>query len=163
MNINIAVPTISGLSKEFSNQLEKLSKTLEAQNNKVLISVQENCAWVQISRNRLVDNFYSINFDKLLFIDDDIFFETEDVLALLKVDVDVCAGAYRRKFAGVSFAVSVLSKDIQPNKCVIASEVPAGMLCISREAVKSLRTVSQPYTLDGKENYNYFPQGIYDG
>ena len=49
------------------------------------------------ARNYLVDEFLRSGFTHLLFIDSDILFNPEDVLALLGLDKDVIGGPYPKK------------------------------------------------------------------
>jgi hypothetical protein len=48
-------------------------------------------------RNRLADLFLASNADKLLFIDSDISFTTEDIMSLWDSDYDVACGLYPKK------------------------------------------------------------------
>lgn len=73
------------------------------------------------ARNYLVDEFLRSGYTHLLFIDSDILFNPQDVLALIALDKDVIGGPYPKKsinwrnvFAGAKRVLS--SPDFDPNK-----------------------------------------------
>ena len=56
----------------------------------------QTCA-LPISRNYLVDEFLRSDFTHLLFIDSDIHYTPQDVIAMLALDKDVIGGPYPKK------------------------------------------------------------------
>jgi len=49
------------------------------------------------ARNYLVDEFLRTDFTHMMFIDSDIHFNPQDIIALLALDKDVCGGPYPKK------------------------------------------------------------------
>ena len=82
------------------------------------------------ARNYLVDEFVRSNYTHLLFIDSDILFNPQDVLALLALDKDVIGGPYPKKsinwrnvFKGAQKVISQPGFD--PNKYTNFGELEA--------------------------------------
>ncbi len=91
------------------------------------------------ARNEIVARFLASDATDLLFIDSDIGWQAADVLRLLRYDVPVVAGAYRRKTEAVSYVVRFPDREVVPRDrgtgLVRASRVGAGFLRLRRDAL----------------------------
>lgn len=163
MRINIAIPTYEGLTVDFTSQIIELKNNLNRNGHTVSVSVQRGLSYIQMARNRLLDNFYESGCDRVLFVDDDVYFDVKQVISLLMVDEHVVLGVYRRKVHPESYPITLESGEKHQNGCYSVIEGPAGMLSISRSAVALLRGYAQPYKTQTESGYDYFPQGVVNG
>lgn len=65
------------------------------------------------ARNYLVDEFLRSGCTHLLFIDADIQFNPQDVLALLALDYDICGGPYPKKSINWSNITNAIRKNVE--------------------------------------------------
>jgi hypothetical protein len=94
------------------------------------------------ARNEVVAAFLASDATDLLFVDSDIAWQAADVLRLLRHDVPVVAGAYRRKTETVSYVVrfpdrAAVARD-RASGLVAASRVGAGFLRLRRDALERM-------------------------
>lgn len=82
----------------------------------------------------LTDSFLKTDFERMLFIDSDIEFETGDVMRLLTLDADVAVGAYRMKKEGAKLAAWVGGEllDEFPNDPFEVDYAGTGFMMIKR-------------------------------
>ena len=87
---------------------------------------------VMRARNTLVSVFMASGHSHLMFIDADIEWPAEAVVALLKADKDVICGAYPKKVLPKTYAVNVLDGPRDAPGPIEIKEAAAGFLMIRR-------------------------------
>lgn len=111
-------------------------------------------ALVQRARNDLVRIAKEGGFDDLLFIDSDMEWEPEWVLALLNHDVDVVGAAYRKKTDEMEMytvkASLPMPVDMKTGLWIVDG-IGTGFLRLSRLALKLLWDASEEYENEGRK------------
>ena len=106
------------------------------------IQVGGDC-FVAKARNKLVHQFLTDfpTATDLFFIDDDVGWQTDTVLRLLRADVAVAAAVYPHKQDAPSFPVDLEARDgefIEHDGLLRAGMVPAGFLRIRRSVIERM-------------------------
>jgi hypothetical protein len=128
---------------------------------------------VMSARNSIVAAFRASRATDLMFIDSDISWEPEDLLRLLRYDLPLVAGIYRRKSENVSFAIRFSDPTLlrfDPKTGLLpAKQVGAGFLrlrrdCIERmvEAYQNLHYKPPPVSGETQARYALFDTSIED-
>jgi len=98
MKVYIATPMYGGNCKSaYVTSLYSLVIALQAQGHTIQYDVLTNESLITRARNSIVHNFLKTDFDKLLFIDADQGFNSEDVIRMLETDLDIIGGIYPMK------------------------------------------------------------------
>jgi len=140
----------------------------------------DNESLIQRGRNRCASYAIEKGYDRLLFIDADLTWTTDDITRLINTKVNVIGGTYPVKslpirinfnpipshinehFAG-SCGRSVDDFKAYREKCadengeVQVMHVPTGFLQIDVAVLKKLTNVVEKYNNAGDINYNFFP------
>lgn len=122
-------------------------------------------ALVQHARNMLVAMALEAKVDDLIFVDADQEFTGEQVLALLCHKVD-CVGAPVRLKTDEHEGYNVRALDGLAGRnggLWAVDGVGTGFLRLSREALKSLWELSEPYEKNGQKARMVFEVGVVDG
>jgi hypothetical protein len=109
MSVMIALPCGGGfVSDKTTNSLFNLGKILVRNNIDHGLLTSANSSLITQGRSRMA-NFFINNteFDYLFFLDNDIGFDPEDVLKLLRYNMDIVSGAYPLKSAKLTYCVNV--------------------------------------------------------
>jgi len=120
------------------------------------------------ARNTLVSVFMASGHSHLMFIDADIEWPAEAVVALLNADKDVICGAYPKKVMPRSYAVNFLDGPVvrDPSGIVEIKEAAAGFLMIRRGAFERMMQ-AYPQTRYGgteglSERQSQFTYALFD-
>jgi hypothetical protein len=116
--------------------------------------------FIDRARNRLVKRFLDSDSSDLIFIDSDVKFSPEGVFKLLKHDVDVVGGVYRKKQDIVEYPCAVKPNTSLGN-ILGALMLPTGFLRIRRRVFEDIDVDS--YKVFGEEIPEYFVSGKRDG
>lgn len=100
------------------------------------------CPFVSWGRDLLTAQFMASGATHLLFIDADIGWEPADVVRLVRADKPIIGGVYRQKREGLVWPVQGIGK--ADGDCVPVDRLPAGFLCIKREALLHILSKTAP-------------------
>lgn len=108
--------------------------------------------------------------DAVVFLDHDLSWPVEDMLRLIRHPGDVVAGDYRFKSEPEEYMARLVTGDddrplTREDGTLVAGQVPAGFLKVSREAVNRFRE-AYPELCFGRPNREFtdlFNHGAYDG
>jgi hypothetical protein len=136
----IAVPTTTGVSPEtLSSLFDSKEVLLKNGVNSELAICAYDCH-VDDQRNSLVREFLESSCQTFVFIDSDLRFDPEDLLALIRYDRDVVAGVYPKKSETRQFPVKLLGGDLWSDSdgLIEVKSVPTGFLKIRRSVFERL-------------------------
>ena len=98
MKVYIATPMYGGNCKSaYVASLYDLVLKLQAQGHVIQYDILTNESLITRARNSLVHNFLKTDFEKLLFIDADQGFNSDDVIRMLETDAKIIGGIYPMK------------------------------------------------------------------
>ena len=100
------------------------------------------CPFVSFGRDILTAQFMASDATHLLFIDADIGWNPLDVLRLLAADKPIIGGVYRQKREGLAWPVQGVHADC--GDVVAVDRLPAGFLCIRRDAIETMIAKATP-------------------
>jgi hypothetical protein len=135
------------------------------------------CCYVQTARNTLAKRFLDSDCDALLFLDDDVSWDPQDVLRLLQAKQPIIAGIYPLKQPTPHYPVVLLCDDngyaLTDGPYLRASRVPTGFLLVTRAVLEAVQAAYPHLEYidihnDGSEDpeeeefFDFFPQGVYD-
>lgn len=123
-------------------------------------------ALVQRARNDIFKIAYDGGFDKLVFIDNDMFWDPTAFLKLIAHDKDIIGAPCRKKSDDhIDFNVTIIDKKIDDDDLMKVRGVGTGFLSVSRNAIKKLYESSTKYLDKGKnvETRMVFDVQIVDG
>lgn len=157
----------------FINSLNSAARLLKKHN----YSPGYACVWhnpyIQMARNKLVEQFLNSDCDIFMFVADDVEFSPEDLLRVVETPGKVVAGAYRVKAEKEHYPVYI---NRGPNGipltrfdgCISAQRVQTGFLRIHRsvfeEIILNYPELAYYGTKDGQRvggSHDFFPQGVY--
>ena len=129
------------------------------------------CCYIDLVRNDLVRQFLESDAERLLFIDADVGFSAEAVLAVATTPRPVVGGLYRKRTDSVEWPVAFHGQDIvQDNETGLISAaeggtfVPTGFLCIHRSVFEALQPHVPVFTDDrGVTMHAFFQTMVKDG
>jgi hypothetical protein len=113
----VATPMYGGMAHGlYMKSCLDLQNIMNKYGVEVRFSFLFNESLITRARNYLVDEFLRSNFTHMLFIDSDINFNAQDVVALLALDKDVIGGPYPKKTINWKNVVEAIKKnpDITP-------------------------------------------------
>jgi hypothetical protein len=121
-------------------------------------------------RNELVDVFLKSDYTHFLSIDDDIIFQVEDVMKLLKADKEVIGATYRLKKEPVEYVVNALPGITSTTEVSEVAVIGTGLLMIKRKVFDALKEAYPEYNYvsdtgnnKGQPMFSYFNVGIREG
>lgn len=98
MKVFIATPMYGGMCTGlYMQSMLNLQQAMMQNDIGAMVSTMFNESLITRARNALVNNFLKTDCTHLLFIDADIRFNANEVIALLKADKDVICGIYPKK------------------------------------------------------------------
>ena len=115
----VATPMYGGMNHGlYMKSCLDLQTTMHRYGIEVKFSFLFNESLITRARNYLVDEFLRTDYTHLLFIDSDIHFNAQDVIALLALDKDVAGGPYPKKsmnWSNIAFAARK-HPDLEPKE-----------------------------------------------
>ena len=121
-------------------------------------------ALIQRARNDIIKIFLeSSQVQKLVFIDNDMFWNPEDFLKLISYEEDIIGAACIKKNPEViDYNVSIIDKNIQEDGLLKVNGVGTGFLSISRYAAQKIYDSSPKYfdLQKRQENAMFFDVGV---
>ena len=177
MKIMFAVPAYRKIECiPFLDSLEATTKLFLATGIECALEILGGCCYVQLARNELVETFLKSNCDKIFFLDDDISWEAESALAVVRAGKPVVGGVYPVKNnEGVHAPFPVVlrcSEDGVPlcdGEYLRSVRTVGGFTCIDRsvfETIKAAHPRLQYRKGDAadpdkfEERFDFFPQGV---
>jgi hypothetical protein len=136
----IAVPAIAGVSPETLSSLFDAKEVLLKNGVNSELAVCAYDCHVDDQRNSLVREFLESSCQTFVFIDSDLRFDPEDLLALIRYDRDVVAGVYPKKSEDRQFPVRFLGGEIWSDSdgLIEVESVPTGFLKIRRSVFERM-------------------------
>lgn len=164
------IPTIQ---KPYQQCLDALQNSIplikEAGWEEGLVS-EIGCPYISAARSKMLRKALDVKADVVVFIDHDISWKPEDLLALIEADGDVIAGTYRFKRDETEYMGSLITKDdgtpiVRDDGCILAHSIPAGFLKITKEAVNTFMTEYPELSYGDKFNpcVDLFNHGAHKG
>lgn len=133
----------------------------------VSLCIEAGNCHVDDMRNGIVTSFIESEADELVFIDEDVGFQAEDLLKLIQHDRDVVAGVYPKKEDEPNFPVYVNGGTelwADRDGLVEVHGVPTGFLKIKRRVIEELAKDAVCYTgNDGRDYHVVFERIVMDG
>lgn len=177
MKVLFGVPAYKGISSiKFLDSLEGTIKLCQESNIDTMFHMIEGNCYIQAARNDIVKYFMITDCDSLFFLDDDIAWNPENVLELIRMDDEIVAGVYPLKAKVEGYPVVIhTDKDGIPNKRedggIFAAGLPTGFMRVNRSAIEKLiKAYPQQRYSNYDENgelkedaYDLFPQGVHNG
>jgi hypothetical protein len=116
MKVFIATPMYGGMcTGMYAQSMLQLQPALQSNNIGAMVSSMYNESLITRARNSLVNGFLKTDCTHLLFIDADIRFAADDVVALLKADKDVICGIYPKKEINWQMVEKAVMDDVDVN------------------------------------------------
>jgi hypothetical protein len=177
MKVMMAIPSYRGLEcLPFLDALHNTAVALEEKKISWVVNIVYGHSYVQAARNDLVSTFLKSDCDKLVFLDEDVSWPPEAMLALLASEKPITAAVYPAKTDEISTfplpVVPICTADGVPmtdGPYVRAVRAMTGFMCIHREVFTKLQEAypNLAYAVQGKDEllhmFDFFPQGVYDG
>lgn len=133
-------------------------------------------SFVQRARNKLVKQFLETDCDVLLFLDDDMSWNSEDLLRLIETPGKIVASVYRLKVSpDKTVYPDGINKDkdgypvVRKDGCISAWGASTGFMKVERSVFERLIKAYPEQEYYGKKggnivdrHYDLFPQGVYN-
>lgn len=175
MKVRIAIPTHDG-KIYYTTAMALCMELMEFVKHKIEVSVSmlPGGSEVSLARNVIANEFYEMReFDKLVFIDSDVSWQRGDIVKLVKHNLDVVGGVYRFKRDGEAYPIVFKDGESHTDKktgLFSVERLPAGFLCISRNAFTKLkkhhetsgasRKFRQPFSTKELHAWFWVPPGM---
>lgn len=124
--------------------------------------LQGNCH-VDDARNRVAQAFLKSDCTHLLFLDADVSWQPEALLALCRHDLPVVGGVYPKRRDTDEIPCRLLDGATPENGLLEVEGLPTGFLKISREALEKVAEVSESYNSDGETTHLIFQRTLENG
>lgn len=175
--VMVAVPSYKGLDcLPFLNALYDTALAFEERKIPWAVHIVFGHSYVQAARNDLVSAFLKSDCEKLVFLDEDVSWPLDAMLALLESDKPITAAVYPAKTNELSAfplpVVPICTESGVPmldGEYVRAVRAMTGFMCIHREVFLKFQEAypNLAYAVMGKDSvlhmFDFFPQGVYDG
>jgi hypothetical protein len=155
----VATPAYDGkVDVDYSQALAEAAFCAPLHGVKLTAAVMGNGAFIDLARNIFVKMFLEDNPDctHLFFIDSDLKFPPNAFIGLMKANLPVCAGVYRRRQDPEDYPLSLAEWPEGgglwlDGDWVMANRVPTGFLCIRRDVVEEMAADAQKLGIHGQE------------
>lgn len=134
------------------------------------VALEVGCPYISGARATCLGKALKWGADVFVFIDDDVSWQPEDLLKLLRTVGDVVGGTYRYKLDEEAYMGRVyLGENKRPlvreDGAIHAIGLPAGFLKVTRAAVKRFMEAFPELLInaDGNENVDLFNHGAHKG
>jgi hypothetical protein len=145
MQVVLCTPTLCRPNPAYLAAVEASVPALDAAGIKHETIFRVGCPYISHARAEMLRKALDTSADTYVFIDHDVAFRPQDLVALIKADGDVVAGTYRFKKSGDAEYMATWICDgegrpmLRPTDGALrADRVPAGFLKITRNAVRHL-------------------------
>lgn len=151
-------PTRDRPSDAYLSALEASVPLLDAAGYVHAAVNEVGCPYISGARATMLRKAMLWGADMVVFIDDDVSWEPQDLVTLLETPGEVVAGTYRFKVPGdESYMGEVLSgEDGRPvvrfDGAVLAEAIPAGFLKVTRRALESFMAAYPELVIDKDNN-----------
>lgn len=177
MKVTFAIPAYRKIECiPFLDSLEATTKLFLSEGIECALEIHGGCCYVQLARNELVETFLKSDSDKLFFLDDDISWDAEAALAVVRSGKPLVGGVYPVKNdEGVHAPFPVVlkcSEDGVPlcdGDYLRSVRTVGGFTCIDRSVFEEIK-IAHPHLRYKKgapddadkfeERFDFFPQGV---
>lgn len=140
MHVVFATPTRDRPHPAYLASLEACLPAVEAAGFTHSCVFEVGCPYISAARARMLGKSLRAGFDQIVFLDDDVSWEPQDMVKLLTTEGDVVGGTYRFKQDDEKYMALLHTDDehkpvLRDDGCISASRVPAGFLRVSYRAV----------------------------
>lgn len=140
-SVLIAMPCYGGMvSDKTAKGLFNLGKDLRTSGIDHGLLTISNESLVTKARSRIA-NFFMNNteYEKILFIDADVGFISEDAIKLILEDKDIVCGAYPMKGIPLQYNYNISSPPVAENSLVQIENIGFGFCCIRRKVFQDIQ------------------------
>jgi hypothetical protein len=140
-SVLIAMPCYGGMvSDKTVKGLFNLGKDLRTSGIDHGLLTMANESLITKGRSRLA-NFFINNteYEKILFIDADVGFCSEDALKLIASDKDIVCGAYPMKSIPLKYNYNIVQPPVAEDNLVQIENIGFGFCCIKREVFEKIQ------------------------
>lgn len=137
----LAIPCYSQkIQLECALSIVQLNNTMQQRGITVQMSGLTGESLLFIARNVLVKHFLNSGCTHLLFIDDDIKFDAEDIDRMIQADKDLIGGAYSSKnTSNPSIVCTMLENDVNVESDIVnVKHVGTGLMLIKRRVFEHM-------------------------
>lgn len=167
----VATPAYDGkVDIGFTNSIAEAAFACPLFGIKITMSLIPGGAFIDLSRNQLVQGFLKTDCTHLFFVDGDLQFGPEAFVGLLRCDLPIVAGVYPKRQEKEEYPV--LWEDepkhggmwVTEEGFINAKRVPTGFLCIRRDVVEEMAADAIKLNLSGWEGEvpRLFYTGLFD-
>lgn len=152
----VATPAYDGkVDTDYSQSLAETAFCCPLWGVHLTAGVMGNGAFIEMARNVFVKFFLEKYTDAthLFFIDADLKFEARAFIALVRANLPICAGVYRRRQEPEDYPVRWTEHPeqgglwVEDDGWVMCDRVPTGFLCIRRDVVEEMSAEAHKVTL----------------
>lgn len=155
----VCTPAYDGkVDCDYSQSLAEAAFCCPLYGIKLTASVIGNGAFIDLARNIFVKKFLEEHKDctHLFFIDADLRFQPNAFVGLMKADLPICAGIYRRRQDPEEYPFKGTENPNGGglwfvNDWLQCDRVPTGFLCISREVLEEMAAEAKQVTIHGQD------------
>ena len=116
-NIFVATPMYGGMCiGNYASALMQLPLVCSREGIKMYYIYMMNESLITRARNGLANDFLASDATHLMFIDADIGFNPNDIIEMVKRDVDICCGLYPKKEIDWQRVTQAVQSGVQPNE-----------------------------------------------
>lgn len=158
-------------NKAFQDSLLATIPSIEALGWEHAVAIEENCPYISAARAKVIRKALDTNPDVIVFLDYDVSWSPEDMVALLLAEGDVVAGTYRFKDDTQEEYMGMIEVGLnglplaRKDGALEAACVPAGFLKVTVKAVNHFAK-KYPQLLFGppmSPDLDMFNHGVIDG
>lgn len=138
----ICTPTRAKPHQRYLDSLSASVPYLEAEGWQHAVIYEIGCPYISHARSKMLRKALDAGATDIVFIDDDVSWDPEDLTKLLSIDAEVCAGTYRFKkpdepeeYMGAVVTHVNGTPVVRADGCIEAHSIPAGFLRITRDGV----------------------------
>lgn len=169
-HVVFCIPTITRPYQCTLDSIEASLPLIEAAGWKHSIVYEVGSPYISCARSVMLRKALDAMATHIVFIDHDLSWQPEDLLALIEAEGDVVAGTYRFKTDEVEFMGTLIPDihglpQVRPDGAVKAHFIPAGFLKITRMAVSRFIAAYPELTYGDKCNpcVDLFNHGAHEG
>ena len=170
LKVLIAIPSYSGkIECECMMGIIDAKDALEKAGVEVDVVVQKGISLVQQARNKLANAFMAGQWNRLVWIDDDIGFKRNDLVRLVafSTEFDIVAGAYPIKNIPMKVKVSPVLKEGRPAQgkygLLEVEGMPLGFSIMSKNMFQVMSSDCKDFVFQDTPMKEYFKVEVKDG